>query len=244
MFKTKVIAHRGFSGSYPENTMLAYEKAVEAGSDGIEMDIHLSRDGQVVIMHDADLSRTTNGSGLIQNYTVAQLKELDASAEFTGKYGRVQIPTLEEYFDYIRSTDVVTNIEVKSEPGNFLEIEQKAVALVRRYRLEERIIFSSFNHYSMVLCKKLAPEIACGLLYGSAIAHPGSYARSFGVEYMHPAYTELTPELVTDMKDSGVGINAWTINEEPDIRRFWELGIDGIITNFPDRARRIVDAIG
>ena len=241
---SKVFAHRGFSGNYPENTMLAYEKAVEAGCDGIEMDIHLSRDGQVVIMHDADLSRTTNGSGRIQDYTVAQLKELDAGADFAGKYGTVRIPTLEEYLDYIRSTDVITNIEIKSEPGNFYDIEQKAVGLVRRYRLEERIIFSSFNHYSMVLCKKLAPEIACGLLYGAAIAHPSSYAKNFGVEYMHPAFTELSPELIEDMKAGGIGINAWTINEEADIRRFWELGIDGIITNFPDRARRIGDAIG
>ena len=108
----KNIAHRGFSGRYPENTMLAFEKALEIGAEGIEFDVHLSKDGELVIIHDELLDRTTNGSGLVAEHTLAQLRQLDASASFTGVYGVNPIPTLEEYFQLIQGKEMLTNIEL------------------------------------------------------------------------------------------------------------------------------------
>ena len=111
---TKNFAHRGYSGKYPENTLLAFEKALEAGCDGIELDVHLSSDGEVVIIHDELVDRTTDGTGLVGSHTLAQLKTLDASAGFRGVYGRNEIPTLREYFELVKEKDVGTNIELKT----------------------------------------------------------------------------------------------------------------------------------
>ena len=111
---SKIFAHRGFSGKYPENTMIAFEKAVEIGVDGIELDVHLTKDNELVIIHDEDVKRTTNGEGLVKDMTLEELKKLDASATFVGQYGVNPIPTLREYFELVKDTNIITNIELKT----------------------------------------------------------------------------------------------------------------------------------
>ena len=111
---SKIFAHRGFSGKYPENTMIAFKKAVEIGVDGIELDVHLTKDNEIVIIHDEDIKRTCNGEGLVKDMNLSELKKFDASATFKGVYGKNEIPTLREYFELIKSTDVITNIELKT----------------------------------------------------------------------------------------------------------------------------------
>ena len=110
----KNFAHRGFSGKYPENTMLAFQKAYEAGADGIELDVQLTKDGQVVVIHDEKVDRTTNGTGLVRDYTLEELRKLDASYIYTGEMGFNPIPTFEEYCAWVAGTDLVTNIELKT----------------------------------------------------------------------------------------------------------------------------------
>ena len=111
---SKIFAHRGFSGKYPENTMLAFEKAVELGVDGIELDVHLTKDNELVIIHDEDIKRTCDGEGLVKDMTLEELKKFDASATFRGVYGFCGIPTLREYFELVKDTDIITNIELKT----------------------------------------------------------------------------------------------------------------------------------
>ena len=229
------IAHRGFSGNYPENTLLAFQKGMEAGADGFELDIHLTKDGEMVVIHDETIDRTTNGTGFIKDYTYEELQPFDASAGFAGKYGINRIPTLRQYFELIQGNGKITNIELKNSIIWYDGMEEKAIALVKEFGMEDQVIFSSFNHCSMEKCKRLAPEIPCGLLVDSWLIRPGEYTKSRGMEYYHPHYLSLDPATVEEIHSHGIGIHTWTVNEEKDIRRMLDLGVHAIITNYPDR---------
>ena len=160
------IGHRGFSGLYPENTMLSFQKALEAGVDGFEFDTHLTKDGEIVVIHDEKIDRTTNGTGFVKDYTYEELKQFDASSVFAGQYGFNYIPTLREYFELTKGMDLMTNIELKNSIIWYDGMEEKVIAMIREYGVEEQIVLSSFNHYSIMKCKKLAPELKCGFLAG------------------------------------------------------------------------------
>ncbi len=236
----KVFAHRGFSGRYPENTMLAFEKAVEAGADGIELDVHLSADGEVVIIHDELVDRTTDGTGLVGSKTLAQLKALDASAAFKGVYGKVEIPTLDEYLAFIRGTDLETNIELKTGVDTYPGIEKKVLELIDKYDLREKIIISSFNHYSVLRMKALAPDMRYGFLEESWVIGMPEYAKKYGMDGVHPLFNVVDRDYMDMCHGLGLAVNVWTVNTEEDIRHMLELGVDISIGNFPDLARKIV----
>lgn len=237
-------AHRGFSGKYPENTMLAFRKAVEAGADGIELDVHLSKDGEIVIMHDERVNRTTDGEGFIADYTYDELLNFDASADFMGEYGVNRIPTLREYFEFIKPIDgFLTNIELKTDRNEYPGIEAKTAALIAEFDLADRIIISGFNHYSVLRFKKIMPEVKCGFLYDCRMAMAGEYAESRGVECMHPKHTGLTEENVPEIKSHGIEINAWTVNTSEDVSRLYSLGITSVIGNYPDMAKETIESL-
>lgn len=237
----KNFAHRGFSGKYPENTMLAFRKAVEEpGCDGIELDVHLSKDGEVVIIHDEKIDRTcVNGTGLVKDYTLAELKQFDVSAKFAGECEPQQIPTLREYFQLVKDTHIVTNIELKTGIFEYHGIEQKVWDLIREFGLEEKIIISSFNHFSIRRFKELCPTMKCGLLTETWMIDAGAYVERCGADYLHPIFYNMIEEVVAEVKSHGIGINTWTVNEEEDIRLMIDRGVDSIIGNFPDRVTRI-----
>lgn len=232
---TKIFGHRGFSGKYPENTMLAFKKAVEIGVDGIEFDVQLTSDGEVVIIHDERVDRTTNGSGNVRSFTLSELKELDASATFAGQYGKNEIPTLREYFEYVKDKDIVTNIELKTGVFVYPGIEKKVIDLVKEFGLDDKIIFSSFNHETVLRCAELAPHIKRGFLTGDWIVNFGRYAEENGVQCCHPSFTTLHEENIAEMHAHGREINTWTVNECDDIKRLASLGVDCLIGNYPDR---------
>ncbi len=231
----KVYAHRGYSGRYPENTMLAFQKALEAGSDGIEFDVQLSKDGEVVIIHDETLDRTTDGSGAVRNYTLAELRKLNACAQWGDTYGFTPIPTLEEYLQWAKDTHLITNIEIKSGVYFYQGLEQKCLELVKKYGLEDKVIFSSFNHSSIALLKKLAPHILCGaLVENEGLGNAGYYCREFGFEYYHPGWKNLLKEDMLNCKEYNIPINVWTVNDMDILLRMCEWNVEGIITNYPD----------
>ena len=231
---TKNIAHRGFSGRYPENTMLAFQKALDAGADGIEFDVHLSKDGELVIIHDELLDRTTNAAGLVQDRTLRELRELDASADFPGVYGKNQIPTLEEYFELIRGKNILTNIEIKTGVIWYPGIEKKVLDVVDRFGRRKDTIISSFNHFSILRMKELAPDIVCGFLEESRIIGPAAYCAKHKVECWHPLCYDMTEDVVRELREQNIQINAWTVNHREDMEDMLRKGIDGVITNFPD----------
>lgn len=240
---TKNFAHRGFSGKYPENTMLAFKKAIEAGADGIELDVQLTKDGEVVIIHDETIDRTTNGKGLVVEYTYEELAKFDASYIFIDKYGFNKIPTLREYFELVKDFDIVTNIELKTGINEYLGIEEKVWELIKEYKLEERIIISSFNHFSVMRMKKIAPNLKYGFLSEDWIIDAGKYTYSHGVKCYHPRFNNLIPEVVEELKSYGLEINTWTVNKEEDIKDMINKGIDVVIGNYPDLTKKILDSI-
>ncbi|MGN0486138.1 MAG: glycerophosphodiester phosphodiesterase [Acutalibacteraceae bacterium] len=232
---SKIFAHRGFSGKYPENTMLAFSKAVEIGVDGIELDVHLTKDNVLVIIHDEDIRRTCNGQGLVRDMTYEELSAFDASAGFRGVYGVNKIPTLREYFELVKDTDVITNIELKTGIFEYPTIEQKTIDMIREFHLEEKIILSSFNHYTILRCAQIAPEIKRGFLCESWLINYGKYTAENNVQCCHPLHLSLSQAVVDEMHAAGCEINTWTVNEYEDIERLSAMGVDALIGNFPDR---------
>ncbi len=238
-----IIAHRGYSGAYPENTMLAFRKAAACGADGIELDVHLSRDGEVMIIHDEALVRTTGRPGSVSDYTRSELEAINARNTMGPDGPFTPIPSLEEYLDFISGTDLYTNIELKTAPVYYPGIEEKTLSLVRRFGLESRIIFSSFNWLSVFRIKKLAPEIPAGLLYeGAAIRNMGAAMNGMGIECYHPSFSLLSDEAVAELQGEGIRINAWTVNSRSDMLQCHRWHLDSIITNEPEEAGKLFSA--
>ncbi len=232
---TKIFGHRGFSGEYPENTMLSFKKAIEAGADGIELDVHFTKDKEIVICHDELIDRTSNGSGYIKDYTYEELCRFDFYGKFEGKYEFQKIPTLREYLELVAPIDgFITNIELKTGVFEYIGIEKAVIDLLEKYNLKDRTILSSFNHYTILRCREIAPEIKTGFLTDTWILDMWDYAKKYGVECVHPDFPYLTEENVRRLKEEGLEINTWTVNKAEDIKRLAALGVDTLIGNYPD----------
>ena len=222
--------HRGFSGRYPENTMLAFEKAIEAGCDGIELDVHLSADGELVIIHD----ERVDGTGYVGKMTLKELRALDVSASFRGQYGVNRIPTLEEYLSLAKEKGIITNIELKTSVYTYPGIEVKTLAMIDRFGMRDKIIISSFNHYSVKRMQALAPDMVYGFLEESRLIDTLGYVAANGVQAVHPEYHMVDEEFMKQAKKHNLAVNVWTVNSEHSMRRLAELGVDIMIGNYPD----------
>lgn len=233
----KNYAHRGFSGAYPENTMLAFRKAVEAGCDGIELDVHLSKDGELVIMHDERLNRTTDGNGFIKDYDYKEIRGLNAAHLYNGRYQHV--PNLREYFEWVKGQSIISIIELKTNRLEYEGIEEKVNTLIVEYGLQDWIIICSFNPYSMERMKKINPTLKGALLVDRWSDDIGGYAKVLGMEYLHPYYRLMTLSRVDEIKSYGLGVNVWTVNEEKEMLEMIKIGVDGIITNYPNRLSKL-----
>ena len=238
---TKNFAHRGFSGKYPENTLLAFQKAIEAGADGAELDVQLTKDGEVVIIHDETIDRTTDGKGYVVDYTYDELSKFDASYIYRGQMGFNKIPTLREYFELVKDLDFITNVELKTGINEYLGIEEKVYDLIKEFKLEKKVIISSFNHFSVLRMKKIAPELKYGFLSEDWIINAGAYTASHNVQCYHPRFNNLIPEVVEELKKNGLEINTWTVNKEEDIRDLINKKIDILIGNYPDLIKQIIN---
>ena len=230
---TKNIAHRGFSASYPENTLLAFQKALDAGCDGIELDVHLTRDKKIVVIHDESVERTTDGSGFVKDMTLDELCALDAGQ---GE----QIPTLEKYLDLVEQAGIISNIELKNSVFRYPGMEEIVIQAIRERGISQKVILSSFNHYSILECKRIAPEIRCGFLTDSWIVNAGAYTKSHGVECLHPEYRNLTDEIVGEIHANGVAINTYTVDDAQAMARLSALGVAGVITNNPALLKEVL----
>lgn len=241
----KIYAHRGYSGRYPENTMLAFQKAAETGCDGMELDVQLTKDGTVVVIHDEAVDRTTDGTGLVKDYTFEELRKLDAGTIKGGRYGFCPIPSFEEYCEWAGQYGFVTNVEIKTGVYYYEDIEEKTLELIRKYHLEDRVMFSSFNHLSLERMKELAPDIPRGaLLEHGGLGNAGYYCSRFGYDFYHPGIKGLTENTVKNCRDHGIGVNVWTINDMESLENTYEWGCSGIFTNYPEICRSWVEKKG
>lgn len=230
-----VYAHRGASGYAPENTMAAFKKAVELGSHGIECDVQMTKDGKLVICHDETLERTTDGKGLLKDLSYDEIKELDAGGWFDRKFKNERIPQLSELLKLVKDNGLLLNIEIKSGIVQYPGIEQKIMAEVGAFGLTSKVIISSFNHYAVKKCKEINPSVKTGILYMEGIFEPWNYMKSLGCECAHPFYMALVPEISRELKARGHIINVFTVNDLKAAIELVKMGVDGIITNYPDR---------
>lgn len=240
--KTLIWAHRGASAYAPENTLAAFRLAADMGADGIELDVHFTKDRQVVVTHDDDVQRVTCHQGLLSEMTLAQLKKLDFSNRMAA-YAGEKIPTFEEVLALVKPTGMRINIELKTNAENPNGLEEATHALVRQYDMQGRVMYSSFNHYSLLQIKKIAPDVPCGILYSNKLALPWNYARELGMDAVHPAFRTVNqPDYMTLCHEAGIINNVWTVNDKKDIQAMLDVGVDGIITNHPDLAIALRDA--
>lgn len=224
--------------------MLAFEKAIEVGCEGIEFDVHFSKDGELVIVHDEKIDRTSNQTGYVKDMTYEELCKADFSYKFGAECGFQRIPTLREYMELVKDKDIITNIELKTGIFEYHGIEQAVYDLIREYDLRDQMIISSFNHYSVKRMKEIDLGIKCGFLSETWILEAGEYANKHNVECVHPIYRMLNEEVTKDLKEHGIEINTWTVNEEEEIEEMIRLEVDGIIGNYPDRVGRMIKRAG
>lgn len=236
MKKVLNIAHRGFSGAYPENTMLAFRKAVEIGADGIETDLQMTKDGVIVICHDEKLDRTTDGSGFIKDYNYGELLKFDAGIKYRDDFKGEKIPTIDEFFDYVKDKNIFINLELKNSIINYEGLEKMVIDKIYQYKLEKNVIISSFNHYSMVRVKEYDANIKTGLLCAATIYNPGKYVKGALADAFHPFFLSVMDKsIVAEIKSEGIMINTYTVNEVEYMKKLISLGVDGIITNYPNK---------
>lgn len=256
--KPRIFAHRGASGTAPENTLVAFEKAIEAGADYLEMDVHATSDGHIVVMHDPVVGRTTDGSGPISALSLKELKKLDAGYMFTPDEGEtfpyrgqgITVPTLREVAE--RFPDVPFNIEVKlNDTGN----ERAVVKLLKKLKHNELTLLAAEREEMMI---RLRPVVA---------GYPTNFCDTESLDFIQRAnqnewdgytppgealqipeefagMTILTPELIDAAHRVGVEVHTWTVNEEADMRRQLEMGVDGIMTDHPERLRKVIGETG
>lgn len=227
-----VIAHRGASGHAPENTLAAFQKAIDLGADMVEFDAHLSRDGELVVIHDERLERLTNGFGFVKDYTVSELKRFNISKPCEN--GDIErIPTLREVFELI-GKHVGVVVELKTGYLLYEGIEAKTARLLEEFDLIDNAIVIAFHHPTLQAIKRINPQIATGILYSAGLLEPWAVAETVKADVLHPDYHYIWPEVVAESQKRGYRVHPWTIDAPNDLRR-WKAVVDGITTNLPDR---------
>ncbi len=234
-------AHRGASGYCPENTMSAFVKAVELGATGVETDVQRTKDGVLVLIHDESLQRTTGLAALVKDITYEQLSTLDAGSWFHSDFSGETIPTLEQLLSFGKEHGLILNLELKNGLVQYEGMEAEVLKLVSEYGMNDKIVISSFNHYSLALCKKLAPEIATGVLYMEGLYRPWDYAHTLGADALHAIFYAVLPEWVEEAREAGVVYHPFTVNEPGDLERMLKAGVAGIITDYPDRLHALLN---
>ncbi len=236
-----VIGHRGASGEAPENTMASFELALLQKSDLIELDVQLTSDEILVVMHDPAVDRTTDGRGLVKDMTLAEIKRLNAAAHFPGAARTERVPTLDELLEWATGR-VPVAIEIKGGPIHYPNIEGRVLDAIRRHRLSDSTIVISFDHPTLLRLKRLAPEIATGVLYACAPVQPSSLAVGARSDALLPHWADLSTEMVADAHEHGLAISTWAVDGEQEMRWVLSMGVDAIATNYPSRLVRLLDA--
>jgi glycerophosphoryl diester phosphodiesterase len=236
---TQIFAHRGFSAAFPENTMKAFIEAEKAGADGLEIDVQLTKDGEVVVIHDESVDRTTNGTGFVKDLTYKELRKLDASYKNKKWLKKEPIPAFIELLEWLTTNRLICNVELKNGIFSYLGMEEKVVSLIRHYKLEDRIILSSFNHYSIVYSYQLAPEIETAPLYSEGIYMPWVYAKSIQSKGIHPKLIAAPDEIIIRAMENGIAVRPYTVNKEKDMQRLLDIGCTAFITDDPLKALKI-----
>jgi len=232
---TQIHAHRGARTLAPENTLPAFEAALDVGAVGIELDIQCSQDGELVLMHDFTVDCTTNGSGKVADFTVAELRLLDAGAYFAPEFAGTRIPTLDEVLDLVGDRCIV-NIEIKTADFRGGDEVDFVARIIADRNLYDQVIASSFNPISLIKMRHVDPGIRLGLIYGQ---EPPVYlfeawlSPLMNPDALHVHYALIDDAFVRKTHSAGKTVNAWTVNDIEDAQRMVNLGVDVITTDVP-----------
>lgn len=237
-------AHRGASGYCPENTMAAFAKALKLGATGIETDVQMTKDGKLVLIHDETLTRTAGLQQFVKDTPYAAIAELDAGSWFHASFASERVPLLEQLLDLVKDGDTVINLELKNGIVLYEGLEKKVIEMVRAYDRADRVIISSFNHYSLALCKQLAPEIRTGVLYMEGLYRPWEYAKTLQASALHANKYAVLPEWVAEAAENGIAYHPFTVNDPAEMARLLDAGVAGIITDYPDKLALALKARG
>ncbi|MBG9980378.1 glycerophosphodiester phosphodiesterase family protein [Facklamia lactis] len=243
---TIISAHRGFSAKFPENTLIAFQKAIEVGADSIEIDVHLTKDNIPVICHDERINRTSDGEGYIKDFTVEELKQFNFCISFSDylewaekddQY--IRIMTLEELLIWSLNHNFILNIELKNNVLAYKGLEETVVKLINQYQLHKRVLISSFNHYSLQKVKQLDKNIKVGAIEFSNIINPGDYCHKNGIDYYHPNYESIDENNIQNCYDNNIQIVSGVVDSPERIKDLLALNLYIITTNQPELAYSI-----
>ncbi|MBS4219119.1 glycerophosphodiester phosphodiesterase [Bacillus sp. FJAT-49711] len=247
MGETKIYGHRGCMGIYPENTMISFKKAIEQGVDGLEIDVHMTKDGEIVVIHDEKLDRTTDGMGYIKDLSLSEIKECSAGAKFSNftlyheSWKLERVPTLQEVMELLLPYDIELNIELKTYLVEYEGIEEKVLNIVKQYGNNRNVIYSSFHLPTLIRLKKLDPTSKIAFLLEYQIPHPNDYIKTFDMEGLH-----ISKRIILMgnhyLKDLNGSIRVWTVNDQEEMMQLLDLGVDAIISDYPERALHIRNA--
>ncbi|SDM13962.1 glycerophosphodiester phosphodiesterase [Bacillus sp. OK048] len=238
---TQIFAHRGYSAVFAENTMSAFVAAEKAGADGIELDVQVTKDGEVVVIHDEKVDRTTTGNGFVKDLTFKEIRMFNANKKGEKKE---PIPSLIEVLEWMKTNQLICNIELKNGILPYEGMEEKVIKLVREYDLSDRIVISSFNHYSIVLSYRMAPEIETAPLFNERIYMPWVYAQSIRAQGIHPKFSSITEEIIKESMKNGISVRPYTVNKDADIAKLLKINCSALITDDPVKALKMKKQLG
>ena len=228
-----IIGHRGASGHAPENTLAAFKKAVALGATFIETDLQLSRDARFVAIHDDTLDRTTNGQGKVHDQTLAALRRMDAGSWFGSDYAGERIPTLEEILEFSKKNDIVFYLELK--PSGSWGGEHALIGALRESGEVARVVVISFDPTILAGLRKIEPTLMTGVLYDGQLADPLKIAVDVGARQLVLRGDLVTPAMIVEARKRDLQVVCWTVNHPAHIRLLIAAGVDGIMSDYPDR---------
>lgn len=226
-----IIAHRGLSASYPENTLIAFQEAAKLDCWGVEFDVHLTKDNQLVVIHDESIKRTSNGTGFVKDLSLAELKTYDFGSWFDSKFANQQIPTLAEVLEIFKDTQHHINIEIKSDIFEYPGIEMLVANEIEAFQLKNRVIVSSFNHETIMRFQQMMPNVNCALLFASLIINLEEYVRQFNCNAIHIPYYYGMRSIIQRVIKQGMTVRAYTVNNDKIAQQMQQLGVDAIFSD-------------
>ena len=239
-----IIAHRGYSGKYPENTMSAFTGAVTAGADMIELDVTLTKDNIAVVIHDETLDRTTAGAGKVADYYWSEMRDLDAGSWLDKKFSGERIPLLEEVVRLVaRERKIELNIEIKPEALGRIgcnSVENRVMDLVFHYQIQARVLVSSFEPEFLMRIRKSDREIRLGYLIEKTCMDWESFCKKYNCYSVNPGESLVDENLIRSAHESGLKVIPWTVNDRQRMEELADMGVDGMFTNYPELLREVV----
>lgn len=237
--EVSIYAHRGMSGEYPENTMTAFQAALDAGVDGIELDVQMSRDGQLVIIHDEQINRTTDGSGFVKDLTLEELGGFDAGSWFSTDFIGESVPSLRIVLEWLaeEGNHLTLNIELKNDIIAYEGMERKVLDLIEQYKLEDRVIISSFNADSLRNVKQLNPNISIGYLIAGVKPDARTIAEEIEADAIHCQPSFALSSYGAEAIEEGFPLRVYTVNEREVQEQLIAVGVEVIMTDVPEHLK-------